>query len=141
MSTKNPIYLTILVLTSILPACGSMPQSPTAVSASEAAEQSMIVSDQSVADGIVTVDEVVVVRPSWVVIHPDDNGSLDPNAVGRIAVDTGRHQNIDISVDLERATPVLYAEIHDDLGIPGRFELLDSPAKPSVIVSFRVSLP
>jgi hypothetical protein len=82
----------------------------------------------------VTIEEVVVVRPSWVVIHPDDNGSLDPNGVGRIALEIGSHQDIDINIDVERATRILYAELHDDLGLPGHFELLDRPANPLVIV-------
>jgi hypothetical protein len=141
MSTQNLIRLTVLVLTSILAACGGTPQTAADIPANQASDQSMTVPDQSVTDGIVTVDEVTVASPSWVVIHPDDNGNLHPNGIGRIALDAGQHQNIEVSIDLERATRVLYAEIHDDLGIPGQFELLDAPAKPSVVVSFNVSLP
>jgi hypothetical protein len=139
MSTQNLIRLTVLMLTSILVACGGAPQAPSDISANQVPD--LTVPDQSVTDGIVTVDEVTVASPSWVVIHPDDNGNLHPNGIGRIALDAGQHQNIEISIDLERATRVLYAEIHDDLGIPGQFELLDGPAKPSVVVSFNVSLP
>jgi hypothetical protein len=139
MSTQNLIRLTVLVLTSILAACGGTPETPADIPANQMPDLTVL--DQSVTDGMVTVDEVTVASPSWVVIHPDDNGNLHPNGIGRVALDAGQHQNIEVSIDLERATRVLYAEIHDDLGIPGQFELLDRPAQPSVVVSFNVSLP
>ncbi len=145
MKTKF-FFTTIIVavLTMALAACGAG-ATPTAASteapAAESPEQSMAISDQSVSAGIVTIDELVIVRPSWVVIRPDNNGKPHPRGVGRIALPTGRYENVEITLDLARVTPLLYAEIRDDLGLPGEFEAVDRPASPSVRVTFKVTLP
>jgi hypothetical protein len=141
---KTKLFFTtiiVAVLTLALAACGAG-ATPTSAPATQMPEQSMTISDQSVSAGIITIDELVIVRPSWVVIHPDNNGSPNNKTnVGRIALPTGRHENVEITLDLARVTPLLYAEIHDDLGAPGEFEALDRPAKPSVLVTFNVTLP
>jgi len=152
MKTKFFTIIIVTFLAMALAACGAnatgnaAPTSarPTAASvgapAADVPDQSMTISDQSVSAGIVTIDEVVVVRPSWVVIHPDKNGSPNKANVGRIALPSGRYENVEIALDSARVTPLLYAEIHDDLGAPGQFEVFDRPAIPQLLVTFNVTL-
>jgi len=143
--TTAPARVLLTAAPTTAPAQTSTPPAtlpPTAIPATDAPEQSMTISDQSVSAGMMTIGELVVVRPSWVVIHPDKNGS--PNFrtnVGRIVLPTGRHESVVITLDLARVTPLLYAEIHDDLGLPGQFDVFDQPAQPLVIVPFNVTLP
>lgn len=134
--------LTLTVLAFILAACGgaTTPLAPTEVPATEPPVQSLVVNDQDVTGGIVRVAEVIVVKASWIVIHRDQNGNPG-RGIGRIALPAGRHENVAINIDLAQATPLLFAEVHDDVGLPGEFELADKPATPSVRVSFNVTLP
>lgn len=80
------------------------------------------VTDQAISeDGIVTLDEVNALEPTWVLIHVDEGGEIGP-AVGKILLEPGNHENATVSIPWREATPVLYAVLYEDQGEPGRFD-------------------
>lgn len=111
----------------------------------EETEPSVSASDQDASDGTVTVDSAVAAQPGWMVIHADADGS--PGAViGHAPANQGTNENIEVEIDLEQATPTLYAMLHVDTGETGTYEFPDGD--PPVIVDdqivvtpFTVTLP
>lgn len=90
----------------------------------------VIVNDQSLEDGQVTVEEVSSTGPGWLVIHAQADGN--PGAVlGYAPVSAGVNTNVKVPVDVSQATQVLYAMLHIDLGEVGVYEFpgVDAPAK------------
>ncbi len=87
------------------------------------------VSDQAIANGQVVVAEVDSSGPGWIVIHAKANGQ--PGAViGYTAVKNGANMNVIVTIDVTKATPVLYAMLHVDVGKVGTYEFpgADVPA-------------
>lgn len=81
----------------------------------------IVVQDQSIEGGTVTVDSVDSDRVAWIVIRADRDGQ--PGAVlGHAAVSIGSNDNLIIEIDIEEATPTLFAVLHVDAGTPGKFE-------------------
>lgn len=88
---------------------------------------SIIVNDQDVSDGTVTIDEVVAAEPGWIVIHAEADGG--PGAViGHAAVVVGHNANLLVAIDLDLATDTLYAMLHLDSGVAGEYEFPDEDA-------------
>lgn len=80
------------------------------------------VADQSVTeDGVVTLAKVEALEPTWVVIHADENGQFGP-VIGRGLIGPGEHENVPVTIDWRRATPLLYAVLHEDGGENGLLE-------------------
>lgn len=82
---------------------------------------SVSVRDQSVAGGTVTVARVVSEGPGWLMIHAQANGGPGP-ILGNARVGDGTSRNVEVEIDLARATPVLYAMLHADAGQVGVLE-------------------
>ena len=82
---------------------------------------SVSVRDQSVAGGTVTVARVVSEGPGWLMIHAQANGGPGP-ILGNAEVKDGVNRNVKVTIDLARATPVLYAMLHTDAGQVGVLE-------------------
>ena len=81
----------------------------------------VVVSDQSIGDGQVTVSEVDAVAPSWLVIQTETNGAPGP-VVGYTKIPKGLNKNVSVKIDVQRSTPRLFAMIHEDDGIKDRFD-------------------
>lgn len=121
-------------------------QAPTAApTATSQPTPSVKVEDQAINldDGIVTVPEVVSPALGWIVIHADDNGQPGP-VIGYRAVHEGVNQDLIVPIDVEVATPTLYAMLHSDLGQRGKFEFpgVDKPVTVDgqiVVKSFQVT--
>lgn len=77
--------------------------------------------DQSIANGVVTVDEVVSPGPGWIVIHINSGGSPGP-IIGWTQVNSGVNTKVPVKIDTSKATPVLYAMLHVDAGVVGTYE-------------------
>jgi hypothetical protein len=80
---------------------------------------------------IVTVDSVLSRGPGWMVIHTDNNGAPGPIA-GIAPVADGSNLNVEVVLDQNSPTPVLYAMLHTDDGEVGTYEFdgqngLDNP--------------
>jgi len=86
-----------------------------------AKEPSVIVSDQTVQDGTVTIDSVVTVNSGWIVIHNSVSGKPGP-IVGYATVNEGKNDNVVVRIDAEKATADLFAMLHIDAGVMGTYE-------------------
>ncbi len=108
----------------------------------------VIVKDQAIKDGAVTVEKVVSEGDGWIVIHAQLEGEKAPGAsIGYAAVKSGENKNVVVKVDESKATTVLYAMLHKDKGKVGTLEYpgVDTPVTVGDVVgepvapSFKVS--
>jgi hypothetical protein len=81
----------------------------------------VVVKDQSVSSGWVTVAEVLSDGPGWMVIHTDSNGKPGP-VIGHSSVADGLTRNVQVQIDPSAATATLYAMLHTDAGVVGTYE-------------------
>ncbi len=97
------------------------------------------VTDQAIQNGTVTIDRVTAAEPGWIVIHADAAGK--PGAdIGHTAVKTGDNNNVVVNIDVNKATPTLYAMLHADKGITGTYEF-PGPDVPVQVNGQVVSVP
>lgn len=90
---------------------------------------SVTVAAQEIADGKVTVAEVVSDGPGWLVIHAQANGKPGP-ILGYSPVSGGANANVVVQIDAAKATEILYAMLHTDAGEVGVWEFPDGPDAP-----------
>lgn len=83
-----------------------------------------VVDQQIAEDGVLTVAMVELLEPTWIAIHADEDGRIGP-AIGSVLLDAGTYQDVPISLDWRRATPTLYAVLHEDSGRAGVLEYPD----------------
>jgi hypothetical protein len=96
------------------------------------------VGDQDAGGGSVVASRVCATRRGWVVIYRDEGGAPG-GSIGMSLVQIGVTTDVAIDIDLEQATPQLFAQLHQDLGEPQVFDGADTvEAGP---VAFNVSLP
>lgn len=83
------------------------------------------VTEQAVADdGMLTLARVELTEPTWILIHAESSDDEIGTVIGGILLQPGIHENVPIYIDWRRATPVLYAVLHEDDGQAG---ILDYP--------------
>jgi uncharacterized protein YuzE len=88
---------------------------------------SVMVEDQEIMDGMVTIAEVVSDGPGWIVIHADDGGQPGP-VIGQTALTDGMNEDVEVEIDMDGATETLYAMLHEDTGEEGTYEFPDGDA-------------
>jgi hypothetical protein len=81
----------------------------------------VVVKDQSIKDGAVSIEEVLSNGPGWLVIHADSKGAPGP-VIGYAAAPDGLSLNLAVKIDVKKATPTLYAMLHTDAGKVGTYE-------------------
>ncbi len=81
----------------------------------------VVVANQPIVDGTVTVSLVDSSGPGWIVIHADNNGQPG-TIIGHAAVQPGENTNVAVTIDTTKATKTLYAMLHQDAGVVGTFE-------------------
>ncbi len=88
------------------------------------------VSDRGIVDGKVIIARATMDGPGWVVIHTDADGSPGP-VIGHAALQEGENLDVAVEVDVEAATPLLFAMLHVDAGEVGTYEFPgpDVPAR------------
>ncbi len=102
--------------------------------------------DQAVAeDGVLSLALVEALEPTWVVIHTVVDDAIGP-AIGARLLEPGLHENVTLTIDWRRATPALYAVLHEDDGEPGMLEFPagDLPLLQSgepILVAFKATYP
>ncbi|RME50539.1 MAG: SH3 domain-containing protein, partial [Caldilineae bacterium] len=101
------------------------------------AANSVIVADQTVDAGMVTVAQVNAAQDGWIVIHADDAGTFG-EVIGYAQVAAGANENVVVEIDAARATPILYAMLHVDAGEPGVYEF-PGPDGPVIVDGAPVS--
>jgi hypothetical protein len=79
------------------------------------------VADQKIANGEVTITEVLSNGPGWLVIHADSKGAPGP-VIGYGAVRDGLTVRVPVRIDARKATGTLYAMLHVDAGKAGTYE-------------------
>jgi len=79
------------------------------------------ISDQPVVNATVVVDNATINRTGWADIHADLNGTPGP-IIGYSPISEGVNENVTVAIEVENATPVLYAMLHVDEGEPGVHE-------------------
>lgn len=113
---------TVLFTILALAACSSQSSQYTAtVDETLAVSPSITVNDQSVADGKVTIADVFSKGAGWVAIQVDNNGKPG-DILGETAVKDGDNQNVVVTIDPLKSTPVMYASLYIDAGTTGKFE-------------------
>jgi predicted lipoprotein with Yx(FWY)xxD motif len=81
-----------------------------------------MVADQDISDGKVTIDSVTSKGPGWVAIHTQGADGKPGPEIGYTAVKSGTSVNVIVIIDATKATPVMFAMLHSDAGILGKYE-------------------
>ncbi len=105
------VFVALLILALALP-----------VAAQDEMTPDLQISDQEVMDGVVVVDTVVSPMPGWVVVHGDEDGVPGP-ILGYVAVEEGESAGVEVDVDPNRVTGVLYVLLYEDLGTEDSFDV------------------
>lgn len=80
----------------------------------------ILIFDQPVLDGSITVDRATSLGPGWVVVYHDDEGRPG-NIIGWSQLEDGINHQIVITVTESAVTPILYLMLHEDQEIEGEF--------------------
>ncbi len=88
---------------------------------------SIDVSNASVANGVVTIGEVVAAADGWLVIHNDNGmgGIVLPGIIGKTMVSKGVNTNVTVQLDAGvniNSGQMLFPMLHLDTGIIGQYE-------------------
>jgi plastocyanin len=89
------------------------------------------VEDQMIQSATITIVEVVIPDPGWVVIHADRDGSPGP-VVGYEPAPAGRSIDLVVGIDTDVATEIMHAMLHIDAGVQGEFDF-PGPDEPLTI--------
>jgi predicted lipoprotein with Yx(FWY)xxD motif len=111
------------------------PPKPTAVPTADAGMGGMVmvtpssgnipmvkVSDQPLNNGMITIDEVVSSGPGWVVIYTINTNGQPDAPLGHAPVKDGDNKNVMVQIDPSKVAGPLYAMLHVDQGVVGKFE-------------------
>lgn len=101
--------------------------------------------DQPVMIRKVVVDEVQTRKEGWIAIYADQNG-MPGQVIGYRRIIPGIFRQLEIEIDISKATVVLYAMVHKDQGNLGIFEYpgIDLPIKAGDLAEpqrFRITYP
>lgn len=82
---------------------------------------SVVVKDQSVINGQVTIESATAAAPSWLVIQTETNSAPGP-VIGYVKINQGENKNVSVPIDITASTPKLFAMIHEDNGTKNQFD-------------------
>lgn len=81
----------------------------------------VIVNDQAIKDGKVVISQVDAVAPSWLVVQVETNG-VPGIVVGYKKLNKGVNKDVAVDINVQKATPKLFAMIHEDNGEKDKFD-------------------
>ncbi len=84
--------------------------------------QEVVVVSQPLVDDIIVIDRIEYDGPAWMVIHNDINGEPG-EIVGIERLFPGVTESLVVKLDLSLVTDTMYAMLHQDLGLVGKWEL------------------
>jgi predicted lipoprotein with Yx(FWY)xxD motif len=85
-------------------------------------QPSITVQDQAIQNGTVTIPQVVSNGNWWLVIHRQDaNGDMG-EYIGQTLIKNGINKDVVVKINMNLATPVLYAMLHEDKAPVGILE-------------------
>ncbi len=118
------------------PAATTAPAAPAAPAAQAGPTQSVMVRDQPIVNGTITVDQVVAAQDGWVAVHmfgADGKLLLEPLA-GLTQVKAGSTSNVQVKLDKAfNAGEKLMPMLHIDAGTIGTYEFPNGPDVPVTI--------
>lgn len=79
------------------------------------------VNDQASDGSTVMIAKVISNGPGWIAIHADRDGQIGP-VIGYSPVKDGENDNVSVQIDPAQFTPTLYAMLHVDGGVVGKYE-------------------
>ncbi|HVP20766.1 MAG TPA: hypothetical protein VMS73_02780 [Anaerolineaceae bacterium] len=130
-TVKSILHFVVIPFLAVLTACSSpanaanyqvKPLTQPAVTVTSAAgSPSVTVKDQEYDGTTVIVADAFSVGPGWMVIHNQENGVLGP-PIGYTQINAGDNKNIAVKIDPAQATAVMYAMMHVDAGVIGKYE-------------------
>jgi predicted lipoprotein with Yx(FWY)xxD motif len=121
----------------IIPQTGQ--QQPTPTTQGQGGTPSVTILNQDYDGTTVVVPDVVSVGPGWMAVHNQENGVVGP-AIGYAPVKNGDNKNVKVTIDPNKATPVLYAMLHVDVGQVGKYEF-PGPDAPVFVNGEMISPP
>jgi hypothetical protein len=80
---------------------------------------SISANDQVSLDGTVSIASVTSEGPGFVVIYNDSGRGSPSIPIGNVAVSAGTSENVSVEIDLNLATPTLFAQLHEESGDEG----------------------
>jgi predicted lipoprotein with Yx(FWY)xxD motif len=93
----------------------------------------IIVANQPIVDGKITIPEVVSVGNAWIVVHRQNGDGTMGSMVGYTRVQDGVNKNVVIALDTKSTSAVMYAMLHEDNA------KLASPQFPGVDVPIMIN--
>lgn len=87
---------------------------------------------QSIADGMVVIDRVIMNQDGWIVVHADEDGEPGP-VIGYTEVPEGVSTEVFVQISPEDTTEILYAMLHVDEGTEGEFDFPDGDDVPVTV--------
>ncbi len=78
-----------------------------------------------------TIDEMLILEPTWVLVHADDEGPNGP-VLGRLLLEPGFYERVVIPIRWREGTPRLHIVYHED---SGQASVLDYPEADLPIVA------
>ena len=101
--------------------------------------------DQPVAAGKITIEKIETNARGWIVIHADNSGEIG-DVIGFRPIIPGIVDDLEIGIDVTKATVILYASLYPDHGTSGLFDQSDRAnaitlADGVLSKEFRVTLP
>ena len=82
----------------------------------------VVVNDQEVVNGKVTIAQVDSPGAGWVAIHVQGEGGEPGVDIGFSHVEPGSNKNVIVTVDPKKVTPIMFAMLHTDAGEVGTYE-------------------
>lgn len=96
------------------------PKQPTDIGAADG-PTSIVVADQTVTDGVVTINQAEFAQDVWVVVQADDNGQ--PGRVLARSTYSGRTiANLRLTLEAGANSPILHLTVRADNGSKGEYE-------------------
>lgn len=144
MNKKYAILITkigVVIFGFVISACSPMANAPGAPSQiltrpvpeeTRTSQKPMVtVKDQDYDGSTVVVADVFSQGPGWIVIHNQADGSLGP-PIGFTHVNSGDNKNVTVKIDSAQATGIMYAMLHTDAGVIGKYEF-PGPDVPTML--------
>ncbi len=101
--------------------------------ASNAQLPTVVVSSQDAKSGVIKITDVISNGPGWIAIHVQNpDGSPGNQEIGFTHVNNGDNQNVQVTIDTSKITPVLFAMLHTDAGQLGSYEF-PGPDVPQMV--------
>jgi predicted lipoprotein with Yx(FWY)xxD motif len=109
-----PVMLGVQMIASTFKVLSGQPAAAGGSATPAVLQPSITVSDQAVQDGTVTIKQVVSNGNWWLVIHKQNPDGSMGEYIGEKLIKNGINTNVVVKINVDQATPVLYAMLHEN---------------------------